>query len=60
MVLDRWDQSAGDGDGQHPHKPAMTDIGREEDGAWDGQASSDLHAWTDSGRRTEKIKDKVM
>lgn len=24
------------------------------------QASSDLHAWTDSGRRTEKIKDKVV
>ena len=35
VVLDRWDQSAGDGEKcQHPQEPVMTHTGREEDEAF--------------------------
>lgn len=35
VVLDRWDQSAGDGEKrQHPHEPVMTHPGREGDEAF--------------------------
>ena len=35
VVLDRWDQSAGDSEKcQHPHEPVMTHTGREEDEAF--------------------------
>ena len=57
LVSDGWDQSGGDGE---KCQPVMTHPGREGDEAFGTQECPDLHAWTDSGRRTEEIQDQVV